>query len=462
MGSVYFPFPLRPGSFKPHSIFRLSSCNDVALLATPSLPAADTTTDGTAPRYGSALASLTVLFFMMGFITCLNDILIPYLKGLFTLSYAKVNMVNSCFFGAYLVMGVPAGAVVKRFGYKRGMLVGFLVAALGCFLFFPAAESRTFGLFLAALFVLATGIVTLQVAGNPYVAILGPPETASSRLTLTQAFNSLATTIAPFLGSWLILSHLPDLKKLTPAQAASLDITSVQYLYLGIGAVLIVISLLLGFLKLPHIAHAPAATGDTTRAWNYRHLLLGLVGIFTYVGAEVAIGSHIVSYLGQPEVKNMPAQAAGYMVMGYWGAAMVGRFLGIGVLRKFRPGRVLVLAAIGAVVLILISVNTSGNVAMVSLLAVGLMNSIMFPVIFTMAVAGLGRHTEDASGLLSASIVGGAVIPPLFGLIADSHFGGGGVHALRLAFILPALCYAYIFWYGLRGHVPQQPASINQ
>lgn len=409
---------------------------------------------GTAtPRYASALSSLTVLFFMMGFITCLNDILIPYLKGLFTLSYAKVNLVNFCFFGAYLVMGVPAGLVVKRFGYKRGMLFGFLVAAVGCFLFFPAAESRTFGLFLGALFVLATGIVTLQVAGNPYVSILGSPETASSRLTLTQAFNSLATTIAPFLGSWLILSHLPDLKKLTAAQAASLDVTAVQYLYLGIGAVLVLISLLLSFLKLPHIAHAEAPAGDTSRAWSYRHLLLGLVGIFTYVGAEVAIGSHIVSYLGQPEVMNMPAARAGYMVMFYWGGAMVGRFLGIGVLRRFRPGRVLAVNAVLAMALVLLSVNTSGYVAMGSLLAVGLMNSIMFPVIFTLAVAGLGRHTDDASGLLSAAIVGGAVIPPLFGLIADSHSGGGGVHALRLAFGLPVLCYAYIVWYGLRGHV---------
>ena len=411
-------------------------------------PVATSEPGGASPRYTSALASLTVLFFMMGFITCLNDILIPYLKGLFTLSYAKVNLVNFCFFGAYLVMGIPAGQVVKRFGYKKGMLLGFMVAGLGCFLFYPAAESRTFPLFLGALFVLATGIVMLQVAGNPYVSILGPPETASSRLTLTQAFNSLATTIAPFLGSWLILSHLPDLKQLTPAQAASLDVTSVQYLYLGIGVVLVVISLLLSFLKLPTIAHAPAPAGDTNRAWSYRHLLLGLVGIFTYVGAEVSIGSHLVSYLGQPGVMNMTAQTAGYMVMFYWGGAMVGRFLGIGVLRKFRPGHVLAFNAIGAIVLVLISVSTTGYAAMLTILAVGLMNSIMFPVIFTLAVAGLGRHTEEASGLLSAAIVGGAVVPVLFGIMAD----GPGLH---WAFILPVVCYVYILWYGLRGSQPQ-------
>ncbi|WP_426491759.1 sugar MFS transporter [Hymenobacter sp. 102] len=426
-----------------------------APVSASTLPKTPATPPGAAtPNYTPALASLTVLFFMMGFITCLNDILIPYLKSLFTLSYAEVNLVNSCFFGAYFIMGVPAGLVVKRLGYKGGMLIGFLVAALGCFLFFPAAESRTFALFLGALFILASGIVTLQVAGNPYVSILGPPETASSRLTLTQAFNSLATAIAPYLGSKLILSHLPDLKKLTAAQAAAIDVSPVQKLYIGIGIVLIIISLLLAFLKLPKIEHAPAVEGDTRRAWNYRHLLLGLIGIFTYVGAEVAIGSHIVSYLGQSEVANLSPLDAGYKVSIYWLGAMIGRFAGIFILRAAKPGRVLAFNAIGAVILVLISINTTGAVAMYSLLAVGLMNSIMFPVIFTLAVAGLGRHTEDASGLLSAAIVGGAVIPPLFGLIADSTIGGGGVHALRWAFVLPVLCYLYIMWYGARGHKP--------
>ena len=309
---------------------------------------------------------------------------------------------------------------------------------------------------------LATGVVLLQVAGNPYVAVLGPPASASARLTLTQAFNSLATFIAPFLGAALILSHLPDLKKLSAAQAAALDVSPVQLLYLGIGAALIVISLLLNFLKLPQIAHAPAAPGDTSRAWSHRHLLLGLAGIFTYVGAEVAIGSHIVSYLNQPEVMGLSAQLAGYKVGLYWGGAMVGRFVGAAVLSRFRAGRVLALVAAGAIALVLLSVNSSGPLAMWSLLAVGLMNSIMFPTIFTLAVAGLGRHTEEASGLLSAAIVGGAIVPPLFGLIADSAAGGGGVHALRLAFALPVLCYGYILWYGLRGHRPVALQAVER
>ncbi|AMR25930.1 hypothetical protein A0257_01675 [Hymenobacter psoromatis] len=433
-------------------------------MATPIITSAARPTPATSltptPRYTSALASLTVLFFMMGFITCLNDILIPYLKGLFSLSYAKVMLVNSCFFGAYLIMGIPAGYVVKRLGYKQGMLVGFLVAALGCFLFFPAAGSRTFGLFLGALFVLASGVVMLQVAGNPYVSILGPPESASARLTLTQAFNSLATAIAPPLGTALILSKLPDLKKLTAVQAAAIDVAPVQSLYLYIGLALVIISGLLFFLKMPVIEHAPAAPGDTSNAWNYRHLLLGLVAIFTYVGAEVAIGSAMLNYLIQKDVMDLSSVAAGNKVGLYWLGAMVGRFIGVGVLSRVRPGRVLALNALGAVVLILISINTNGPVAMYSILAVGLMNSIMFPTIFTLAVAGLGRHTEQASGLLSAAIVGGAIIPPLFGLMADSQLGGGGVHAFRLAYLLPMVCYAYIAWYGVRGHQPA-PAGLE-
>lgn len=419
------------------------------------LPAATQTAPGAeTPSYTPALASLTVLFFMMGFITVLNDILIPYLKGLFTLSYTEVGMVNFCFFGAYLLIGVPAGILVKKVGYKSGMLVGFLVAALGAFLFYPAAEGRTFSLFLGALFILASGIVTLQVAGNPYVAILGPPESASARLTLTQAFNSLATAFGPYVGTKLILSRLPDPKTMTSVQAAALDVTPVQSLYLAVGGVMLLISVILFFVKLPRIAQEPAPAGDVSRAWHSRHLLLGLLGIFTYVGAEVAIGSHIVSYLNQTEVMNLTAEIAGYWVMAYWGGAAVGRFIGTIIMRAIRPSHLLAFNALGAIVLLLISVSSTGPVSMYSLLAVGLMNSVMFPVIFTLAVAGLGRHTEDASGLLSASIVGGAIIPLFFGLIADSTLGGGGVHALRWAFVLPMLCYVYIAWYGVKGHRP--------
>lgn len=420
------------------------SARPAAAIATPS---------AAAPRYTSALVALTVLFFSFGFITCLNDILIPYLKAIFQLNYAQANLINLCFFGAYFFVSIPAGRLVARVGYKNGMLLGFAVAALGCLLFYPAAASRAYGLFLGALFVLASGITVLQGAANPYVAILGPARSASARLTLTQAFNSLGTFLAPLLGSWLILSRLPKLD--TAASAAAIDVTAVQLPYLVIGTVLLLISLLLSRVNLPQLQHAPEeATGTAegpTQAWHYRHLVLGVAGIFAYVGAEVAIGSHLVSYLGLPDVMGLDPKAAGDWVAAYWFAAMVGRFAGAYLLNQFSPGRLLAFNAVGAIALVLLSISSTGAVAMWSLLAVGLMNSLMFSTIFTLAVAGLGRHTEAASGLLCTAIVGGALVPLLFGYVAD----GSG---LRWALVLPMLCYAYVGWYGLRGSRRATPA----
>jgi FHS family L-fucose permease-like MFS transporter len=405
---------------------------------------------GTAPRqrYTSALSAVTTLFFLWGFITCLNDILIPYLKAIFQLSFAQANLINGCFFGAFFLMSIPAGKLVARVGYKRGMLIGFGVAAVGAFLFYPAAAQRAYGLFLGALFVLASGITVLQVAANPYVAILGPARSASARLTLTQAFNSLGTFLAPLLGSALILSKLP--KTVDAVSAARIDVTAVQVPYLIIGTVLLFISLLLSRVHLPQITlvtEEAAAATDTVSAWQYRHLVLGVGGIFAYVGAEVAIGSHIVNYLALPDVLGLSPEAAGHQVAKYWFAAMLGRFAGAYLLNKFAPTKLLAFNAAGAIALVLLSINTSGALAMWSLLAVGLMNSLMFSTIFTLAVAGLGRHTEQASGLLCTAIVGGAVVPLLFGVVAD-HNG------LRLALLLPVLCYGYILWYGLRGSRP--------
>ncbi|TDN40412.1 sugar MFS transporter [Hymenobacter sp. UV11] len=413
------------------------------------------TTDLTpTPRYGSALAAVTTLFFLWGFITCLNDILIPYLKAIFQLSFAQANFINLCFFGAYFLMSIPAGKLVARVGYKRGMLLGFVVAAIGAFLFYPAAAQRVYGLFLGALFVLASGITILQVAANPYVAILGPARSASARLTLTQAFNSLGTFLAPLLGSALILSHLPKLN--TAASAASIDVTAVQTPYLVIGTVLLLISLLLSRVNLPQIVPATEAASlavdaDSTRAWHYRNLVFGVVGIFAYVGAEVSIGSHLVSYLALPDVMGLDPKSAGDRVALYWGAAMIGRFGGAYLLNKVAPAKILAFNAVCAVALMLISINTTGPLAMWSLLAVGLMNSIMWPVIFPLALAGLGRHTEEGSGLLCTAVVGGALVPLLFGTVAD-HGG------LRLALLLPVLCYAYIVWYGLRGS--RRPGAV--
>ncbi|MBW3130024.1 sugar MFS transporter [Hymenobacter profundi] len=406
--------------------------------------AVDNLPDG-GKSYTSALASLTVLFFMWGFITCLNDILIPFLKVIFGLSYAQANLINLCFFGAYFLVSIPAGKLVARVGYKNGLLIGLVIAAIGCFLFYPAAGSRAYALFLGALFILASGITVLQVAANPYVAILGKPSLASARLTLTQAFNSLGVFIAPYIGSILILSHLPELDNVAPE---TIDIGALQIPYLVFGGILLLVSILLSRLKLPVIAHTTPdgfSAADMGRAWHRRHLVLGVIGIFTYVGAEVAIGSHIVNYLNLPDVMNMTPKEAGIMLMFYGGTAMVGRFLGAYLLGRFPTGRLLAINAVGAVLLILLSVSSTGEVAMWTLLAVGFMNSLMFSAIFTLAVADLGSLTEEASGLLCTAIVGGALIPPLFGLIADYQ-------SLRLAFILPALCYAYIGWYGLSGH----------
>ncbi|WP_028978855.1 sugar MFS transporter [Sporocytophaga myxococcoides] len=422
-------------------------------------------------KYGTALSSLMVLFFMMGFITCFNDILIPYLKVIFKLNYTQVNLINFCFFSAYFVMSIPGGRLVQKYGYKAIMITGFVIAAIGCVLFYPAAELRVYGLFLAALFILATGITLLQVAGNPYVAVLGSPSTASARLTLTQALNSFGTFAAPHVGSYLILSKLPEMPTgldklesyadLSPNLNAILndilaktELVYLQGTYLSIAAVMLLIGGTLFFMKLPAIGHGDSEINtegmvEKSSVWQYRHLILGMVGIFTYVGAEVAIGSHIVNYLGMKDIMAMSAKEAGTYVSYYWGGAMVGRFLGTFILSKFKPGKVLGVFAIGAISLILISIASHGIIAMWTLILVGLFNSLMFPTIFTLAIKGLGKHTDQASGLLCTAIVGGAILPLLFGKVAD--ISGGN---LKLALIIPIVCYLYISFFGFKGHKP--------
>jgi len=401
--------------------------------------------ESTVQSHGVALYSLMLLFFMMGFITCLNDILIPYLKAIFKLSYAQANLINLCFFGAYFVMSIPSGYIIDRIGYKGSMILGFVIAAIGCFLFFPAAGYKVYGLFLAALFILATGITLLQVAGNPYVAVLGKQETASSRLTLTQAFNSVGTTIAPYFGSVLILSNLPK----PIINPETIDVGAVQVPYIIIGIALLVIAAVLFLLKLPLINHdntiQTSQTDDRGSALKYPHLVLGAIGIFCYVGAEVAIGSHIVSYLESPEIMGFDADTAGKYVSYYWGGAMVGRFVGSYVLQKFQPGKVLAFNALVATILLVVSISTTGSIAMWSLLLIGLMNSLMFATIFTLAVNGLGKYIDQGSGILCTAIVGGAIVPFAYGLIGD-------VFNLKVAFILPLVCYIYIIYYGTKGY----------
>ncbi len=408
-------------------------------------------------RYGSALTVLTSLFFMWGFLTCLNDIIIPHLKAVFELNYAQAMLVQFAFFTAYFIVSLPSGKLVERLGYKNGIIIGLLTAAAGCALFAPAAGLRSYTVFLVALFILAAGITLLQVAANPYVAILGSRETASRRLTLTQAFNSLGTFIAPWFGSVLILS-LPvktadELKAMTADKVEAYRLASaasVETPYLALAGVLVLVAVVIAVTKLPAIeAPAPeSASADDAKsesAWKHRHLVLGAVGIFVYVGGEVAIGSFLINYISQPSIGAMSVADAGWYLMFFWGGAMVGRFVGSFVMRYVKPARVLTANAVAVMFLIAVAMITTGHVSMWAILAVGLFNSIMFPTIFTLAIEGLGKHTGQGSGILCMAIVGGAIVPVLQGVLAD---GIGIQHA----FVLPLVCYAYIAYYGMRGH----------
>lgn len=409
--------------------------------------------DQAAPSYTGPLTVLTSLFFIWGFITCLNDILIPHLKAVFTLNYFQAMLIQFCFFTAYFVVSVPSGLLVEKINYKGGIIAGLSLAGMGCLLFYPAAGLHSYPLFLTAFFVLAAGITLLQVAANPYVTVLGAAETASSRLTLTQAFNSLGTTLAPYFGALLILStavkSADDISGLNAEQLSAYQVTqaaAVQNPYLFLAAVLFGLAAVFALLKLPKInaeSTKQQHEAEQGSAWQYPHLVLGALAIFLYVGGEVAIGSFMVSFLGQPEIAGLAEHDAGKYVSFYWGGAMVGRFIGAAVMRRLRPGSVLAFNALAAVLLVSAAVFGSGWLAMWSLLAVGLCNSIMFPTIFSLALAGLGQHTGQGSGILCAAIVGGAIVPLLQGLLAD-HIG------IQPALGLPVLCYLYIAYYGWR------------
>jgi len=401
---------------------------------------------------------VTVLFFFWGFVTSLNDILIPHLKNIFDLNYTKIMLIQFAFFTGYFLFSLPAAKIVDTFGYKKTMVIGLVTMAAGAFGFLPAAMIPSYPLFLAALLIVAGGMTALQVSANAYVVVLGNPETASSRLNLTQAFNSFGTTIGPYLGGLFILkasSQTADAIKAMPAQALHAyrvtEASTVKMPYIVIGLSLLVFAVLIGLFKLPAMPQAERhhAAGSI---WKYRHLILGAVGIFVYVGAEVSIGSFLINYFTEPNIGNLTQQAAAKYVSLYWGGAMVGRLIGSGILQKVKAGTLLGIFALGAMVLVAISMLTTGHFAMWSIIFVGLFNSIMFPTIFSLGLAKLGPLTGDGSGLLIASIVGGALIPVAQGWIAD-HIG------IHHAFILPVICYAYIVYYGLRGSHPVVPSG---
>ena len=390
------------------------------------------------------------LFFIFGGITSLNDVIIPKLKELFTLDYMQAMLVQSAFFGAYFVISIPGAALVRKLGYMRGATVGLLLMMTGCLLFIPASASATFGVFLTALFVLASGITVVQVVSNPLISLLGPATTSHSRLTFAQGFNSLGTTIFPYVGSILILGGLArkNTAQLTGAaldayRMAETQVVAHAYIGLAIALALVAGAVWLNRDRLKGEHHEQGSVFSGFGLLRRPRFAFGAACIFLYVGAEVSIGSMIVNYLKQASVLGLAAQSAGKLIPLYWGGALVGRFIGSAVLRLVSPGRVLAFNAAGAIALILISANTVGAMAGYSLLAIGLMNSIMFPTIFSLACEGLGPRSAEGSGVICVAIVGGAVIPPLTGHLADLS------SSLALALALPALCYGVITAFGL-------------
>lgn len=420
-----------------------------------------------------AFAVVTTLFFLWGFITVMVDALVPRLKAVFELSYFEAALVQFAFFAAYLLLSIPSGVLIARVGYKRGAVVGLLAMAVGCLLFVPAAGLRVYALFLLAMFVLAGGITVLQVAANPYVAALGPARTASSRLNLAQAFNSLGTTIAPLVGAAFILGNtvlssdqIAGLGTVERTAYYAAEAGTVQTPFVVLAVALAVLALAFGLFKLPRILESDHDTSGSYRgALASRPLVWGAVGIFLYVGAEVTIGSYLVNYFLTLDVAALVAETpalagiagflsggdyttfnverlAGTFVALYWGGAMVGRFVGAALLQVASPGKLLAVFSGLAIALIAVSVSTGGVVAMVAILVVGLCNSIQFATIFTLAIDGLGEHTAQGSGVLCTAIVGGAVIPPLYGALADAV-------GVQPAFLVLTLCYGTIAAYGL-------------
>lgn len=422
--------------------------------------------------YRTAFIFLTVLFFLWGFITVLVDSLIPRLREVFTLSYFQAGMVQFAFFGAYLLLSIPAGFLLSKIGYKKGIILGLLTMAAGCLLFYPAASYRIFGIFMLGYFILAGGITILQVAANPYVTLLGPEKTASSRLNLSQAFNSLGTAIAPALGALFILSdqvmtseEITFMTEVEQKNYYTAEASAVQTPFLGIAFFIVLISLLFLLVKLPKVTNKDASNNYTEVLKN-RNLIMGAFGIFFYVGAEVALGSYMVNYflnldlaatvretslmrqiadwiLTEGVFSSSDMAVVGVFVTFYWTGAMVGRFIGSYLTKIINPSAVLSIFAASAIILTLVSSFSTGLVAMWTIIGVGFFNSIMFPTIFSLALSSLGENKPQGSGVLCTMIVGGAIIPPAFGFLTDTY-------NFNVALLLVMFCYGYIVIYGLR------------
>lgn len=415
-------------------------------MSLPAPAAAAETSHVAAPRLQ---AFVFALFFIFGGITSLNDVIIPKLKELFTLSYTQAMLVQFCFFTAYAVIGIPGAWLVKKVGYMRGAVTGLLLMMAGCLLFIPASQNATYALFLAALFVLASGVVIVQVVANPLISMLGKLETSHSRLTFAQGFNSLGTTVFPYFGAILILGALASQSagQLSGAALDAYRTAETQAIvngYLGLAVAIAVVAGVVWLFRnaLPAEQHTAGGGLAGIDLLTRPRFGFGALSIFLYVGAEVSTGSLIVNYLGQTQVMALAEQDAGKLIGLYWGGAMVGRFVGSAVLRVVPPGRLLALVCAGAITLILISTNSQGTLAGYSLLAIGLMNAIMFPTIFSLACEGLGPRAADGSGIINVAIFGGAVVPLATGIIVDSS------GSIATGLLLPAACYAVIAAFG--------------
>lgn len=408
---------------------------------------------------------VTTLFFMWGFCTVLNDAVTPHLKSIFGLSYLQASLIQLAFFSSYFIFAQPAGKLIEWVGYKWSMIIGLLTMAAGALLFLPAASYGKYSLFLSSEIVLAAGVTLLQVAANPYVTILGPASTASSRLNLTQAFNTLGDTVAPYIGSIFLLGgaltaeHAPP-----PAEGGAAlmayrihQSASFRPTYLGIAGIMIVLAVTIALYRFPRLEitrdFRPAGVNmKQDSVWNHPHLYLAAIAIFVYVGAEVSLGNFAANYFADPHIGNLTLQQGTRIVSIYWGLMMTFRFIGSGLMQRIAPSKILTVCGVGAALLVLCSLLGTGYFAVATFLAVGIFNSIMFPTIFTLGVAELGPLTSRGSGLLVQAIVGGAVFPVFMGYLADRI----GIHH---ALALPFLCYLFVIFYGIRGYriAPNEP-----
>jgi MFS transporter, FHS family, L-fucose permease len=443
-------------------------------------------------NYSKPLYLVTMLFFMWGFITCMNDILIPHLQEVFTLQNWQAMLVQTAFFGAYFIisLGYYLWSVwktdpISQIGYKNGIILGLVVSAIGCLLFYPAASLESYGFFLFALFVLAAGVTVLQIAANPYVTILGKPEGASSRLNMTQAFNSLGTTVAPLIGGYLVFGAIGE---------ESLGAAAVRLPYIGLAVVLVLLAFIFKSFPLPEIKASKSIHTDNDLLKN-RHLLFGIIAIFAYVGGEVAIGSNLINFAKLPHIAGLDETEASHYLALFWGGAMVGRFFGaialadfnklsnrlafifgiaavsglavwftfggqvalyaiafillnvaVLLVGRFIPQKTLWTFGLSVILLLMVGMLTEGYLALWAIVAVGLFNSIMFPTIFSLAITGLGKSTAQAASLLVMAIVGGAVVTPLQGLVADLF------ENIQISFIVPLFCYVFVVYYGVDGY----------